>query len=203
MVKPIIDPNKSYTFRSYYFLPFEAREIAGYFGFELSKGYLELPEGDRFNLEVIQGIENKLRLILPLTELSSETARREILISPLLLELVSYRRIQFSIEYTLNVSKQLKGSLDYYLRNDTSNFLIIEAKLADMTRGFKQLMAEMIALSQWLANDKIIYGAVSIGDIWQFAVLDPVVKKIDQDLTLYRVPDDLDGLFAILLGIFE
>ena len=203
MVKPIIDPNKSYTFRSYYFLPYEAKEIAGYFGFELNKAYLELPKSDSVSFKAIQEIKVKLRRILPLTELDSETARREILISPLLLELVGYRKIQFSIEYTLNVSKQLKGSLDYYLRTDTSNFLITEAKLADITRGFKQLIAEMIALSQWLENEKIVYGAVSIGDIWQFAVLDPVVKKIDQDLTLYRVPNDLDDLFAILLGIFE
>lgn len=133
--------------------------------------------------------------------LTSEAARREVLISPLVLALIDCTQAQLRIEYSVNVSQQLKGSLDYYLHAQ-QNLLIIEAKNADLSRGFTQLAVELIALQQWTQGEpEILYGAVSTGDVWQFGLLHQDGKKIQQDLNLYRVPADLEELFQILVGI--
>ena len=42
------------------------------------------------------------------------------------------------IEYPLSINNQLKGNLDYLLHLN-NNFLVIEAKNDDFTRGFTQL----------------------------------------------------------------
>jgi hypothetical protein len=79
---------------------------------------------------------------------------------------------------------------------------VIEAKKDDLTRGFTQLAAELIALAQ-LQELKSIYGAVTIGDAWRFGYLDAVNKTITQDIALYRIPDDLAEVMNILVGILE
>jgi hypothetical protein len=79
---------------------------------------------------------------------------------------------------------------------------IIEAKNADLQRGFIQLAAELIALDQSVEPTlPYVYGAVSIGDVWQFGVVDRAAKRIAQDLQLYRVPADLDELLQIMIAI--
>jgi hypothetical protein len=133
--------------------------------------------------------------------LTSEAARRELLIAPLLLEVVHYTRAQLRIEYPLTVTEQLKGSLDYYLYS-VGKLLVIEAKNADLAKGFTQLAVELIALDQWVDSEQpSIQGAVSTGTIWQFGVLHREQKQIVQGLTLYRVPEDLEGLVRILIKI--
>jgi hypothetical protein len=44
---------------------------------------------------------------------------------------------------------------------------------------------------------------VSIGKVWQFGRLDRQDKIVVQDLHLYRVPEDLKDLMAILVGILQ
>ena len=105
------------------------------------------------------------------------------------------------MEYPLHVTKQLKGKLDYYLQHKT-NLLIIEAKHDDLTRGFTQLAIELIALDQWLDDDdKPLYGIITIGDAWRFAILDRVQKQICQDIRLYSIPTELEELLRILIAI--
>jgi hypothetical protein len=97
------------------------------------------------------------------------------------------------------VNQYLKGELDYYLRAQ-KQMLVVEAKQADLTHGFTQLAAEMIALDQWIESDiPIIYGAVTTGDIWLFGNYDRAQKLVTQDLELYRVPADLAGLMNALV----
>jgi hypothetical protein len=82
--------------------------------------------------------------------------------------------------------------------------LVIEAKNADLAKGFTQLAVELIALDYWTESDRpILPGAVSTGDIWQFGILHREQKQIQQGLTLYRVPDDLESLMRILVKILE
>ena len=58
---------------------------------------------------------------------------------------------------------------------------MIEAKQADLTRGFTQLATEMIALDQWTeVNQPSFLGAVTTGNIWQFGVLHRQSKQIEQ-----------------------
>ncbi len=48
-----------------------------------------------------------------------------------------------------------------------------------------------------------LYGAVSMGNLWQFAVLDTQKNQIIQDTNLYRVPADLLELLQVIVGILE
>ena len=52
-------------------------------------------------------------------------------------------------------------------------------------------------------GQRYIHGAVSIGKVWQFGRLDRQDKIVVQDLHLYRVPEDLKDLMAILVGILQ
>ena len=93
--------------------------------------------------------------------------------------------------------------LDYLLQN-SGNFLVVEAKDENLQRGFTQLAVELIALDQWQENpNPLVYGAVSIGNVWQFGVLDREMKTITQDINLFRVPADLHTLLQVLTAILK
>lgn len=78
----------------------------------------------------------------------------------------------------------------------------MEAKRGDLQRGFTQLAVELIALDQWTDSDApLLYGAVTVGDIWRFGVLHRADKKIVQDVAIYSVPADLGDLLQVLLTI--
>ncbi|NEP62973.1 MAG: hypothetical protein F6K31_39690, partial [Symploca sp. SIO2G7] len=146
-------------------------------------------------------LKQRIEDILPLISLSNETARRETLVSPIMLEVIRYCQCQMRIEYPLNINNWLKGNLDYLLRS-TNNLLVIEAKKDDLTRGFTQLAVELIALS-YIEEQNVFYGAVTIGDVWRFGKLERSQQQITQDLNLFKVPDDLDSLVRVLLGVLE
>lgn len=50
-----------------------------------------------------------------------------------------------------------------------------------------------------MGNQEILIGAVTMGNIWQFGLLNRQPKHIEQGLNLYQVPDDLDALMRILI----
>ena len=197
---PILQENQSYTFRSYFEMPYEPDEILAEFGYSLTKSRLSLPNTTR-QLDRLSDLQQRIEDSLSLVSLSSETARRETLVAPVLLEVARYCQCQVRIEYPLMVNNWLKGNLDYLLRLESS-LLVVEAKNDDLTRGFTQLAVEMIALAQ-LEDQDVLYGAVTIGDAWRFGRLDSKQQQITQDIALYRVPDDLDNLMQVLVGIVE
>ncbi|NMF83523.1 hypothetical protein [Nodosilinea sp. P-1105] len=201
MTKPsILEPGKGYTFRNYFEMAYEPDDILAEFGIALERRSLTLPNASG-NAEQIKALKSSLQRRLPYVSLTSEAARREILISPIVLALIDQTQAQLRIEYSVNVSEQLRGSLDYYLHTDRS-LLIIEAKNADLARGFTQLAVELIALDRWTTSEEpLLYGAVSTGDVWQFGRLHRQQRRIEQDLNLYRVPADLEELFQCLTGI--
>ena len=198
----ILRPGQSYTFRNYFELSFEPEDILAEFGYSLLRSVLNLPQSSH-ELDRLASLKSRIEESLPYISLTSEAARREVLIAPILLDLVHYTRAQLRIEYPLTVTDQLKGSLDYYLRSDRK-LLVVEAKNADLARGFTQLAVELIALDQWTDSDQTtLSGAVSTGDIWQFGVLTRSNQQIIQDINLYRVPADLEELFRILVEILS
>ena len=199
----ILQEDQSYTFRSYFELPYEADDILAEFGFSLVKSRLSLPQTTQ-PLDRVPELKQRIEETLPFISLSNEMARRETLVSPVLLEVIRYCHCQMRIEYPLNVNHWLKGNLDYLLRstNNTHNLLVVEAKNDDLTRGFTQLAVELIALS-YIEEKTIFYGAVTMGDVWRFGQLDCNSKQITQDLNLFKVPDDLELLLKSLLGILQ
>ncbi|WP_353258223.1 hypothetical protein [Prochlorothrix hollandica] len=197
--RKILQESESYTFRSYCEMLAEPDEILGELGYALKIAQLSLPHSDRAlpQLALAQQIQD----ILPLVSLSSETARREVLIAPIIFAVAIHCQSQIRIEYPLTVNNWLKGTLDYLLRSSQS-LIVIKAKRDDLSRGFTQLAAEMIALAQ--AEDlESLYGAVTIGEAWRFGKLDAASKTITQDILLYSVPGQLEQLLKILVGIIE
>ncbi|MBV7335826.1 hypothetical protein KFU94_47820 [Chloroflexi bacterium TSY] len=56
----------------------------------------------------------------------------------------------------------------------------------------------------WMNDDSpILYGAISLGDIWRFGLLKRQERLVIQDIELYRVPTDLMDLAQILIGILN
>lgn len=198
----IIQPDQSYTFADYFNLNYDTEDILAYFGYSFASQSLVLPKSDR-ELERLEGLKQRLEESLPYLSLNSEIARREFLIAPIVMDLIHYTHVRVKVEYSLIVNDQLKGALDYYLQSQ-NQLLVIEAKNADLQRGFTQLGVELIAIDQWSPSENpILYGAVSMGNIWQFGVLHRQTKQIIQDLNLYRVPADLEDLLRVLVAILE
>ncbi len=202
MRRPVIDKTKSYSFYDYFKMNALTEEILASFGYSFAVQSLSLPRSaqtiDHVEELSLQLVNNKIKI-----NLTSETARREFLIAPVLMWLMNRTEAKVRVEYSLAVSDQLQGTLDYLVQSE-QNLLIVEAKNEDLERGFKQLAAELVAMDEWTESSAPhIYGAVSIGNAWQFGVLERGRKHLSQDLNLYTIPDDLTDLLAILLGILH
>ena len=198
---PILKPSESYTFRRYFELRFAPADILRELGASLTRAALNLPVASLEHLTRLTDLRERLEDALTRVSLTSEAARREVLIAPILLEVAHITEAIVNIEYPVEVNQYLKGDLDYYLESQ-HNVLVVEAKQADLTRGFTQLAVELIALDRWVeSDDPILYGAVTTGEIWQFGSFHRQARQITQDLMLHRVPTDLEVLMQILVKI--
>lgn len=198
MAKPL-DLNQSYTFNKIFELKIEVDELVAEFGYSLTRKRLQLPQYTG-ELDRLEELRQRIDEVLPYVNLANEATRREVLIARLVIDLVHYTHAQLRIEYPIKVTEQLQGYFDYLLRTQTS-LLVIEAKQEDLTNGFTQLAAELIALDLWTKSTQQseLIGAVTTGTIWQFGVLHRATKQIDQGLNSYRVTEDLDPLMRILV----
>jgi hypothetical protein len=72
-----------------------------------------------------------------------------------------------------------------------------------MERGFTQLAVELIAMDQFLeeTQSSFLYGAITTGDIWRFGRLERSTHIIAKDLNAFVIPQDLEKLMVVLLGI--
>jgi hypothetical protein len=197
----ILNPQDSYTFSKYFELPYAIDDILADLDCTYSLENVDLPQA-KYTLDLLT-LQHKLERDILIADLKSEMARREILIAPVLLELCAYLHLRLRIEYPVNVSSWLKGTLDYYIAAE-QNLLVIEAKRDNLDSGFTQLAAELIALDQWTKSTAtILYGAVTTGRSWQFGLFDRQRRHITQDVKLFRVPEELTSLFQILIGVVQ
>jgi hypothetical protein len=154
-------------------------------------------------LPVLENLYANIEDALLHISLENEITRREFLIAPVMAEVRRLTQSKLRSEYWFEFNHQLKGSFDYFLRLER-NLLVVEAKNADMSRGFTQLAVEMIALDKADETEqKTIYGAVTTGNIWQFGELDRRRKIITQDIVSYDLLQDLEDLVRIFVGILE
>lgn len=134
--------------------------------------------------------------------ISTEKARSEMIISPILLEIrrkFNYEISLFSgIDFTVDSQRGLNGFCDFILSLSSEQLLVrspvvvlVASKNDNLRSGLAQCIAEMVA-SQ-LFNErggnqiKAIYGAVTIGTLWQFLKLEGNVVSID--LSEYYIKD--------------
>ena len=188
------------SFNQYFEMLFTLDDILAEFDFTLERRSIDLPHTKTaldLNLLMRELLRNRSRI-----ELVNETARREALISPILFEVAELTNQRINVEYSIAVNEHLKGTVDYFL--PSHNLLVIEAKQSDLVRGFTQLAVEMVALDQWTRSDTpILYGIVTTGEDWRFGTLDRHAKVVVQDPRRIQVPEDLETLVRVLVGILE
>jgi hypothetical protein len=194
----ILDPSESYTFSKYAELAYDSADILAEFGVTLNNTSLELPQQLPIDPQPLRiELQENLTLVDPV----SEIARREALIFPILKTICKFIQVPLKIEYPVRVSNWLKGSFDYFIPAQ-QNLLVIEAKNADLGRGFTQLAVELIALDQWTDSTvPMLYGTVTTGDVWKFGTFQRQQKIVHKDINTYAVPSDLNLLLSILFGI--
>lgn len=143
--------------------------------------------------------------------LSTEKARSEFLIAPILLEVrrVSERRISLfsGQDFSVEPSEGLAGVCDFLLSYSPEQYLIrspimmvVEAKNENFKAGIGQCVAEMVAAQRFNEREgnllPTIYGAVTTGDIWKFLQLEGFAIGLDSHV--YYV-DRLDAILGVLL----
>ena len=197
-------PVKVKSFFDYFLLTADVGQVLAALGYGYQSQALTLPSpASTADFEWVETLAERLRRALPRLVLSNETATREFLIAPLLLELVLNANVTVHTEYAVNAGANLKGSLDYLLEG-RANLVVVEAKQGDLYRGFRQLAAEMVAVDKSIQSETThLYGAITVGDVWRFAVLDRQDKTVTQDINLLRVPADLRELSEALVGILN
>ncbi len=200
----ILNENQAYTFSNFFELRLDAIDLANYFGYRFRRTRLDLPQY-LGALDRLAQLEEDLFDIIPRLVRMNEQSKREALIFPVIKTAARYANAFVRIEQPIKVSHQLQGSLDYLLSTDNLHQLVvIEAKQGDIDYGFTQLLSELIALDQWERSPtreeqpKLI-GAVTIGELWRFGVLDRVEKQISEDIIGYRVPSDLETVLRLLI----
>ncbi len=204
MNKTILKPDRKYTFSDYFELNRLPEEIVVELGYTMQTEVLQLPRVPP-EASVVTAMQKSFNSTLPLIKLNSEIGKREFLVAPVLIEVVRRTRASLFSDYSIEVNNQLSGSLDYLLRAGRK-LVVIEAKKSDLEKGFTQLAVEMIAVDQYYESDDPaaeVYGAVTVGELWRFAVLERPAKHLLRDLSTYRVPEDLNDVLSILLGILQ
>jgi hypothetical protein len=203
MKKSIFKEGKKYTFRDYFYLPNPIEDIVAELGYSYALEVLQLPTSASCDVVSVNNLKRTYYKVLPKISLNSETAKREFLIAPVLFELAKETDSKINVEYPIDVSELLSGYLDYLIRYK-QELIVIEAKKGDIDKGFNQLAAELIALDQYEEEGgSILYGVVTIGEMWVFSMLDRKNKKITRDMHNYTIPEDVEDIFRILVGIIE
>ena len=154
-----------------------------------------------------EALEETLELA---TNISTEKARSELIITPILLEV---RRIfQGKIGYfsgtSFNVdeSRGLNGICDFILSASENQLLItapvmtlVEAKDNDIKLGLGQCVAEMVAaqvFNERKGQLQTIYGVVSTGTLWKFLTLEAQTLKIDRSEYFIAQIEEIIGILV-------
>ena len=199
----VLDPAQSYTFSKYFDLPYAPADILADLGCTFERTHEETLPQNTEPLDWLPTLAEAMQRRLKRGNTTTEQARREALIFPLIDQICDRLDYTINIEYTVNVSNWLKGSLDYYIPSPGS-LLVIEAKQSDLTKGFTQLAVELIALDRWAESESpSLYGAVSTGEIWRFGRYDRSERHIVEFLPLHPVPQELEFVARTLIGILQ
>ncbi len=154
--------------------------------------------------------------LVPLAlSVSTEKARSELIISPVLLELwrMTGQQIGFfsGVLFDVDEAQGLAGYCDYILTKtprqlfvEAPVLMLVEAKNEDMKRGYGQCLAEMLAAQRFNAveghGEDTVYGAVTTGDRWKFLDLNGMTARIDAEDYYLEQIDKILGILLHLTG---
>jgi hypothetical protein len=145
----------------------------------------------------------------------SDTARRELLILPILKEL--YQNCGgmkgcpgFWVDRQLEADDNLAGSIAYLFTTPSPLgktvlglpilLLVTQAKRNDFEQGWGQCLAELIAADRLNQHSRPVYGVVTDGKLWEFGRLEQ--KVFTKHLVSYTIAD-LEELFCLLNGLLD
>jgi len=182
---------------------------------------------EAFNLTVVEGIRflPEIEPIAPATLLqtmletnlpwaiatSTEKARSEAIINPVLLEVRRILNQQISVfsgeEFNVDVAVGLTGVCDFIISRSPEQLdieapavIVVEAKKGDLKVGLGQCIAEMVAAQRFNEakgrSISAIYGCISSGTAWRFLKLEGQIVTID--LTDYPLPP-VDKILGFLV----
>ena len=154
MRKSIFKAGKKYTFSDYFKMGHPPEEILAEFGYSFALEQLVLPMAEEIDQSEVERLRISYYQLVTKVSLNSETAKRELMVVPLLHSLVKQVNAKLNIEYPLNIDDKLSGLIDYLFRG-TQELLVIEAKKGDMEQGFNQLAAEMVAVDKYDTNNSL------------------------------------------------
>jgi len=178
-------------------------EVSGLFG--------DVPEEEPSNLLTTILKENVDLAV----SINTEKARSEMIISPILLEVRRKLNNEISlfsgVDFNVDNQQGLNGFCDFLISLSKEQLFVrapiitlVESKNENLKLGLAQCIAEMLAAQ--LFNEqkqnaiKIVYGAVTIGTIWQFLKLED--KTISIDLTEYYIKD-VKKILGILISAIK
>ncbi|CAK0769548.1 conserved hypothetical protein [Gammaproteobacteria bacterium] len=204
MNKALFIEGKRYSFSDYFNMNNPVEEIITELGYHLNFEEIKFVLSNHIQQETVDKLKNFHHQLLPKITINSEIAKREFMIAPLLHEVMLAIDAKLNIEYPIDINDKLNGIIDYLIRSQ-EELIVIEAKKGDLDRGFNQLAAEMIALDKYddTTTPEILYGAITIGEVWRFSILKRQEKIIIKDLNLFRFPQDTKDILSIFFGIFK
>jgi hypothetical protein len=126
--------------------------------------------------------------------MNTEKARSEMIIAPILMEVVHLAKGPVSlfsgISFDVDKDQGLNGACDFLVTRSPERFFvshpviaIVEAKKEDIAGGIGQCVAAMVAariFNEREGNPSQVYGAVTTGSIWRFLKLDGTQVFIDR-----------------------
>lgn len=182
---------------------------------------------EAFNLTVVEGIRflPEIEPIAPTIALqtlletnlpwaiatSTEKARSEAIINPVLLEVRNILNQQISVfsgeEFNVDAAVGLTGVCDFMISRSPEQLeveapviVMVEAKKGDLKVGLGQCIAEMVAAQKFNEakgrSISAVYGSVSSGTAWRFLKLEGQIVTID--LTDYPLPT-VDKILGFLV----
>lgn len=139
------------------------------------------------------------------TSISTEKARSELIVTPILLEIRDRYEVGYFSGTTFNVddSRSLTGVCDFLLTASANQIVIdvpvvaiVEAKDNDIRSGLGQCAAEMFAAGVFNNDTRYVWGCVTTGSLWRFLRLSHG-SELEVDLSEYSI-SQLPEILGIL-----
>jgi hypothetical protein len=189
---------------------FTVAELKRRFGLAIDESrdlFSGVPESD-LPPELARALARYLPLAL---NLSTEKARSELVIAPVLVEFKLLHRDRISlfsgVDFTVDEKEGLKGRCDYILARSPEQLaltapvcVLVEAKNENIVGGIPQCLAEMVAARRFNeaagTPQDAIYGVVTTGVLWRFLKLEGTVAGVDSVEYPIQSPRKIFGILT-------
>jgi hypothetical protein len=150
--------------------------------------------------------------------LLSEKAKSELIVTPVLLELLKRNNYQVSlfsgVELNVDEKMGLNGECDFIIVAKPNAYDIespiismVEAKDDDISLGIPQCIAQMVAALQYNQSEgkpiDTIFGCVTTGSDWQFLKLCNNTVFINSDLLYINPINNLIGVWQFIIDFYR